>query len=97
VSEETVREEQAFFDAFPHRDALLDIFELAGVDYGRVDYGVKEGQVQVWEINTNPVVVPRPHIIDPRRLPAQSESARRIVAALRACDHPPSDGSINQV
>jgi hypothetical protein len=29
------------------------VFELAGIDYGRVDYGVADGVPQVWEINLN--------------------------------------------
>ncbi|HVZ79270.1 MAG TPA: hypothetical protein VHE12_00560 [bacterium] len=41
----------------PHADLLRRVFALAGVDYGRVDYGVDaEGRISVWEINTNPQI-----------------------------------------
>ena len=29
------------------------VFDLAGIDYGRIDYGVAGGVPQVWEINLN--------------------------------------------
>jgi hypothetical protein len=29
-------------------------FEAAGLQYGRIDYAMKDGQIQVWEINDNP-------------------------------------------
>ncbi len=49
-----LEEERAFMDHFPHYDALMKIFHLAEVDYGRIDYSIHEGEIQVWEINTNP-------------------------------------------
>ena len=82
VSAATVEEEIAFQENFPHRAQVAEIFRLAGVDYGRVDYGLKNGRVQVWEINTNPTVVPVPGKIDDRRLPAQTRSAALIAQAL---------------
>lgn len=38
----------------PHRDALARAFAVAGIDFGRADYGVVDGRVQIYEINTNP-------------------------------------------
>ena len=31
-------------------------FDLAGIDYGRVDFGLVEGKPQIYEINNNPFV-----------------------------------------
>ena len=33
---------------------LREIFDLAQIEYGRIDYGMLDGKVQCWEINTNP-------------------------------------------
>lgn len=41
----------------PHVEQLKPIFELAGIDYGRIDYGLYQGRIQVFEINTNPVLL----------------------------------------
>jgi hypothetical protein len=84
VTEKYVAEEMDFIRKFPHAEQVAKVFQLAGLDYGRVDYGVRDGRIQVWEINTNPVIVPSREEVDPRRMPAQSESARRIAEAIVA-------------
>jgi hypothetical protein len=40
----------------PHEAELRSVFEIAGVDYGRIDYAMKDGAMQVWEINLNPTI-----------------------------------------
>lgn len=47
-------EELAFIRENPHREDVARVFQLANIDYGRVDYSMVDGQVQVYEINTNP-------------------------------------------
>ena len=49
-------EEQRFVAENPHEAALRRIFELARIEYGRVDYGLRDGRIQVWDINSNPCV-----------------------------------------
>ena len=56
LDEDVVEEELAFVETNPHEGCLRRAFALAGVDYGRVDYGLLEGRVQVWEINLNPTI-----------------------------------------
>ena len=51
-----VEEELEFVSQNPHHDQLLKIFELANVEYGRIDYAIKDGRVQTWEINLNPTI-----------------------------------------
>ncbi len=51
-----IKDELAFIESHEHEMALKEIFNLARIDYGRIDYGIKDGKVQVWEINTNPGV-----------------------------------------
>ena len=31
--------------------------DRAGIEYGRIDYGVVDGKIRVWGINTNPTVM----------------------------------------
>jgi hypothetical protein len=38
----------------PHREWIRETFEIAEIDYGRIDYGLVEARPQAWEINTNP-------------------------------------------
>ncbi len=81
VTPATAEEEREFVETFPHEKQLREIYAIAGLDYGRIDYGFSNGRLQVWEINTNPVIVPLPEQIAPLRLPAQERSAAAIVAA----------------
>lgn len=44
----------------PHAERLKAIFDLARIEYGRIDYGLLDGQIQTFEINSNPTVNSRP-------------------------------------
>jgi hypothetical protein len=39
-----------------YADDIAPAFEIAGLEYGRADFGLVGGRVQIWEINSNPVV-----------------------------------------
>jgi hypothetical protein len=49
-----VAEETQYLSENPHLEQLRRIFEIAKINFGRIDYGCVNGKVQVWEINTNP-------------------------------------------
>lgn len=42
--------------ANPHAELLRPAFEEAGIDYGRADFGFRDGRLAVYEINTNPSI-----------------------------------------
>ena len=86
VNDDVVREEAEFIERFPHRAEVAAVFDLAGVEYGRIDYAFAGGRIQVFEINTNPVVVPAPARLAPERLPSQSRSAALALEALQSLD-----------
>jgi hypothetical protein len=54
VDERLVREELEYVNGHPHAGWLADVFKCAHIEYGRIDYGIYQGQPQVWEINLNP-------------------------------------------
>lgn len=84
IDSEQIQEEEDFIDNFPHAEEVRERFDLAGLDYGRIDYGLLNGELQVWEINSNPMIVPEPKRIAEPRIPGQARSAERIVETLRA-------------
>jgi hypothetical protein len=49
--------EDSFVEANPHESWIKDVFSMAGIDYGRIDYSVSGGRPRAWEINTNPTLV----------------------------------------
>jgi hypothetical protein len=44
----------------PHGPDLMAIFGKASITYGRIDYTIVDGRIQVFEINTNPTVLSYP-------------------------------------
>jgi hypothetical protein len=68
---EAYEEDSAYYYGNPHRDLVAPLFELAGVDFGRVDYSLAGDRIQVWEINDNPQFVgpnPRRFSKEPKEL-----------------------------
>lgn len=49
-------EELEYILTNPHEAELRSVFGIAGVEYGRIDYAMKGGAMQVWEINLNPTI-----------------------------------------
>jgi hypothetical protein len=76
-----LREEQDYLATNPHERQLREIFALARIEYGRIDYSFRGDAMQVWEINTNPIIIG----MGPSRQspPAPSGVAARVRAALR--------------
>ncbi|MEM7280520.1 MAG: hypothetical protein AAF438_02650 [Pseudomonadota bacterium] len=82
--------EEAYLAKNPHEKVLKEIAQLAGVQYGRIDYGLTEdGAPQVWEINTNPMLFSLETSIVPFRPRVQKEFFRLFVDAMRALDFAP--------
>ena len=83
VTEETVAEELAFARDFPGGDTVQRVFEIAGIDYGRIDYALLEGRPCVWEINTNPTLIGETGD-NPLRAPVRALFVERAAQAFRA-------------
>lgn len=49
-----------YFNGSPDVDALMQLFALAHIEYGRMDYCIVDGRIEVFEINTNPAVINNP-------------------------------------
>ncbi|MEN8144988.1 MAG: hypothetical protein ABFS14_08555 [Gemmatimonadota bacterium] len=81
-----LEEERAYVDANPHRDAVLAIFELARIDYGRVDYSMLNGRPIVWEINTNPSLAGPISDLKPEREAVHAQFADRMNRCLAELD-----------
>lgn len=53
-TEEAKAENQNYYRDNPHASLIRPYFDLAGIEYGRMDYSFSNGRLQVWEINDNP-------------------------------------------
>lgn len=85
-SMEAAEEELRFVQENPHQELIRRVCTIAGVDFGRIDYGLVAGRPQIYEINTNPKF--------PRFEKSDVRSERRalirggIVEAIRDIDRP---------
>lgn len=91
LGEPYIEKERRYLEDNPHASIIRPIFEMAEIQYGRMDYAVVDGQVRVFEINTNPAPYGR-RARDPARLRTSDAFARRFEAALQAidCADPPA-------
>lgn len=77
-TEAMLREERSYLEANPDEAWAREIFELAKVEYGRIDYSLLDGRPQVWEVNTNPMVLMRPKDYERMHHPGQQLFANLI-------------------
>jgi hypothetical protein len=70
----------------PYWPELRRAFEIAGLDYGRADFGLVDDKVQIYEINSNPHIDFRTTHPSPRREQSYREFRNNYLAALRALD-----------
>jgi hypothetical protein len=66
ITPELLAEEQRYLESNPHQAQLRTIFDAARIEYGRIDYSFKDGNIQVWEINTNPMLLRRSQLSEER-------------------------------
>ena len=92
---EMLDEERRYVLANPHESQLQRIFAAGGVEYGRIDYSVRDGVVETWEINLNPTIGRGrystgkiPEAMQPFREEARNRFKTRFQAALEAVDPP---------
>ena len=86
IDADKLREEREYLERNPHRGWIEEVFRLARVEYGRIDYGMYDGRPQAWEINPNPLVMMAPERYQKAHVPHQVWFAERIAAAFRAID-----------
>jgi len=90
IDDDKLARERAYLEGNPHAAEIGNAFDLASLDYGRCDYAVIDGRIQVWEINTNPIVMMPPEQYQAVHLPAQEHFAANIRSAFEALDPQPN-------
>jgi hypothetical protein len=86
--------EQKFVLENWHADALRRAFVIAGIEYGRADFGIIGGRVQVYEINTNPHVSADPGSQNPTRRATVAMATKKLCESLAELDEVSSRGTV---
>ena len=94
-------EELAYCETNPHEEWIREMFRLARIDYGRIDYGLLHDKPQLWEINTNPTIgrgpnrnkVRKPEVIEYKKMIASARATfyERFAEAWTSIDTPADD------
>lgn len=71
-----------------HEAELMTAFDMANLEYGRADYSLVNGKVQVYEINSNPTIGRTLKHPSGQRLQSAVMAEQLLVAALEAIDSP---------
>jgi hypothetical protein len=69
---------------YPHAATVRAVFDAAGLTYGRLDFGLVEGRLATYEINTNPFISTEAAHPDPARRQTLLAMADGLVGALAA-------------
>ena len=56
INRDTHAEQARYRQLNPHERELREVCALARIEYGRIDYAIKDGKLCIWEINTNPAL-----------------------------------------
>ncbi len=83
---EALEKERRYMETNPHERELREIFRLARIDYGRIDYSMLGDRLQVWEINTNPLILSAGNPYDTKRKAVFDQCAKRLAAAFAEID-----------
>jgi hypothetical protein len=86
--EDLYQEELGILQGNPYAEHLKKVFDIAGIEYGRADFGVYRGRIQVYEINTNPQVAPPCEHPSATRVQSMNLSWQNYLVALHAIDSP---------
>ncbi|MBY6046188.1 hypothetical protein [Vannielia litorea] len=76
--------DEAEMHAYPHVQTVRRVMALAGQQFGRVDFGLTEGGVAVFELNTNPYIRFGSGHPDPERVKTQEGVEARLMQSLHA-------------
>lgn len=86
VSKEFIEEELNYIKNNPHENELKRIFAFAGMNYGRIDYAVKNNKLVIWEINSNPMIASSSSLKKSKRKIIHDIFAEKFISAFLKLD-----------
>jgi hypothetical protein len=86
--------EQEFVKGNWSADLLRRVFEIAGIEYGKADWGIVGGKVQVYEINTSPCVSGDPGSSSPLRRATLAMSTKKLCESLAVLQNGTQQGKV---
>lgn len=79
---------------FPHAELIRKVAEIAGLQYGRVDFGIVHGRPQIYEVNSNPTLAATKEHPSPLRLQADRLAWDKMLELLARLPPPASRATL---
>jgi hypothetical protein len=86
--------EQKFVSEKWYADVVGRAFSVAGIEYGRADFGIVDNRLEIYEINTNPHISADPGSPSPTRRTTLAMATKKFCEALAALDQSNSRGTV---
>lgn len=81
-----VDEEFEYLINNPHQEFLSKVAKIANINYGRIDYSLKDNQPVIWEINPNPMIASSSSLKKPQRKKIHKFFVSRFITSLENLD-----------
>ena len=92
LDDDLLAKEYEYLTTNPHEELIRRVFQIARIDFGRVDYGLIDGRVRIYEINTDPSMYGGSERRHEKHFPDLPHVADKLMASIAALD-PPSAGT----
>lgn len=86
ATDELYQNEYEMIENNAYENELRPVFDMANIDYGRVDFGLVNGKIQIYEINTNPKIGPPENHPNPIRNKSLALAWNKYLEALNSID-----------
>lgn len=93
INDKTIEKSKIYMNENPHAEIIMDIFSIANIDYGRIDYSIVDGKLQTYEINTNPFIA-KPITERDHRIGAKLVFIPMFIERMKAIDISPNRNPI---
>ncbi len=86
AKDKMIAEELNYIQKNPHAKQLKQLFALANIQYGRIDYSLKDNKIVVWEINPTPMIASSSSLKKSKRKPVHVLFSKDFVRELLKTD-----------
>lgn len=95
ASEVNYQQDLAEHTQYPQTELMKHVFELSGVEFGRVDYGMVDGKPQIYELNSNPTIRWIKSHPSPTRIKADKVIQNDILTSIQGLPFPTRGKKVN--
>lgn len=89
-----IAEELSYIQNNPHQKQLQEIFLMAEINYGRIDYGMLNDKMVVWEINSNPMIASSSSLKKSKRKATHQIFVKQFTTCFQSVDQTANNSAV---